>query len=133
MWDRRRFLTRTGLGLLATAGTCLGFSGDDERTEPRELGRETFVPDGSASKGMITVKTDEAILLWLAYLAKRQNRADGSFGTPPYRGNVAVTSLAAMAFMCAGHQPNRGGHGMITDHVIWNAPCPVAVVPIGVT
>jgi len=26
----------------------------------------------------------------------------------------------------------RGGHGMITDHVIWNASCPVAVVPIGV-
>jgi len=28
MWTRRQFLSRTGLGLLGTAGTCLAVGGD---------------------------------------------------------------------------------------------------------
>jgi hypothetical protein len=112
MLDRRRFLTRSGLGMLATAGTCLAFSGDSDRVGSTEAGRETIIPDGSASKGMITIRTDEAIQRGLAYLHARRDR-NGSFGTGPYRGNVAITSLAAMAFMCAGHQPNRGAYGKV--------------------
>src|SRR5262245_11553370 len=99
MWTRRRFLSRSSLALLGTAGTCLAFSGDSEPD------RRDAIPDGSASKGMITDKTDQAIQRGLAYLNARRDR-DGSFGTHGYRGNVAVTSLAAMAFMCAGSQPD---------------------------
>jgi hypothetical protein len=117
MWDRRRFLTRSGLGLLATAGTCLGFSGDNDKAGAG--GREAVIPDGSASKGMITVETDRAIQRGLAYLNARRDR-DGSFGTGNYRGNVAVTSLAAMAYMCAGHQPNRGTYGRIVLDALRN-------------
>jgi prenyltransferase beta subunit len=106
MWTRRQFFSRSGLALLGTAGTCFALPGDAlDGGDARET-----VPDGSASKGMITARADQAIQRGLAYLYARQER-DGSFGTHNYRGNVAVTSLAAMAFMCAGHQPNRGAYG----------------------
>src|SRR5690606_19407948 len=36
---------------------------------------------------------------------------DGAFGTRHYRGNTAITSVGALAFMAAGHQPNRGRYG----------------------
>lgn len=108
MLSRRRFLSRSGLGLTLTAGGALAFPGDDTPPggdDPRER-----VPDGSASRGMITARTDQAIQRGLAYLHARRDR-DGSFGTSQYRGNVAISSLAAMAFMCAGHQPDRGLYG----------------------
>src|SRR5437762_1193020 len=107
MWTRRRFLTRSGLAVLGTAGTCLAVSGDGAPTE----GAPAAIPDGSASKGMITRKTDQAIQRGLAYLYGRRER-DGSFGgTRGYRGNVAVSSLGALAFMAGGHQPSRGPYG----------------------
>src|SRR5262245_5291430 len=109
MWTRRQLLSRGGLGVLAAAGTCLGFPGDDVRPDPGE-GPGERIPDGSASKGMITPRTDQAIQRGLAYLYHRRGR-DGSFGTGQYHGNVAITSLGAMAFMAAGHQPNRGVYG----------------------
>jgi hypothetical protein len=109
MWSRRKFLSRSGLGLMGTAGTCLAFGGDGSPDIPDH---RDAIPDGSASRGMINARTDEAIRRGLRFLADRRDR-DGSFGTGQYRGNVAVTSLAAMAFMCAGHQPNRGLYGKI--------------------
>ncbi len=107
MWSRRQFLTRTGLGVAGTAGTCLGFAGDSPPHDAHDT-----IPDGSASKGMIDNHTDEGIRRGLAFLNARRG-GDGSFGTNGYRGNVAVTSLSAMAFMCAGHQPNRGTYGRV--------------------
>jgi hypothetical protein len=104
MTSRRQFLLRGGLGLLGAAGTCLAMPGDGDN-DPREA-----VPDGSASKGMITPRADQAIERGLAYLAAHQH-GDGSFGTLGYTGNVAVTSLAALAFMSGGSQPNRGPYG----------------------
>jgi len=46
----------------------------------------------------------------------------------------AVRRVGADMVVMAGRSQagRRGGHGMITDNVIWNASCPVAVVPIGV-
>jgi hypothetical protein len=103
MTTRRQFLFRGGLGLLGTAGICLAGPGDGNDPEGK-------VPDGSASKDMITERTDEAITRGLAFLSARQH-GDGSFGTNQYTGNVAVTSLAGLAFMAGGHQPNRGKYG----------------------
>jgi hypothetical protein len=103
MTTRRQFLLRGGLGLLGAAGTAFAFPGDDPE------GRDTL-PDGSASKDMIDKRTDDAINRGLAFLAARQH-PDGSFGTNGYTGNVAVTSLAALAFMAGGSQPNRGPFG----------------------
>jgi hypothetical protein len=113
MWTRRQFLSRSGLAALGTAGTCFALPGDSR--EPGE-GRQA-VPDGSASKGMITAKTDEAIDRGLGFLNSHANR-EGYFGTGGYTGNVAVTSLAAMAFMAAGSVPNRGPYGRIVANAL---------------
>jgi hypothetical protein len=112
MWTRRQFLSRGGLAF-ATAGTCLTFAGGGP---PDKSDREAL-PDGSAARGMMTARTDQAIDRGLAYLADpRQHHRDGSFGSNAYAGNVAVTSLSALAFMAAGHQPNRGPYGqLVTD------------------
>ena len=110
MWTRRQFLSR-GLPGLAAAGTCLAYPGE---SEPAKTDRDAL-PDGSAARGMMTARTDRAIDLGLAYLSGRRHR-DGSFGTNAYTGNVAVTSLGALAFMAAGHQPNRGAYSqVVTD------------------
>ncbi|HXG11962.1 MAG TPA: prenyltransferase/squalene oxidase repeat-containing protein [Gemmataceae bacterium] len=106
MLTRRQFLSRTGMLTLGAAGSALALAGD---TPPESL------PDGSASRGMITPQTEQAIERGLAYLNSRK-LANGSFGTNQYAGNVAVTSLAALAFMAGGHQPGRGAYGqVVTD------------------
>ena len=47
----------------------------------------------------------------LAFLA-RQQKGDGSIGSTAYfERNVAVTALAGMAFLSAGHTPGRGKYG----------------------
>lgn len=113
MWTRRQFLSRSGLTLLGTAGTCFALPGDD----PDSGDGRNVVPDGSASKGMITPKADEAIDRGLAYLNAHANR-EGKFGTIGYEGNVAVTSLAAMAFMAHGDMPSRGPYGRIVTNAL---------------
>src|SRR5262245_2014004 len=111
MWTRRDLLSRSSLALLGLGGTCLGFAGDNVVPDPADdAGPGERIPDGSASKGLINIRTEQAIQRGLAYLNARRHR-DGSFGTGQYHGNVAITSLAGMAFMCAGHQPNRGLYG----------------------
>jgi hypothetical protein len=100
VWDRRRFLFRgTGLGLGLLAGGAALRAWSDEP-----------LPDGSQARGMITPATQDAIDRGLTYLDGQQHQ-DGSFGTGVHRGNVAITSLAGLAFMSAGHQPGRGRYG----------------------
>ncbi len=113
-WSRRQFLTRSSLGLFGAASTALAFPSDSSE-------RRDALPDGSAAKGMLTADTDQAVERGLNYLLSQQNRGgregpDGSFGRSNYSGNVAITSLAGLAFMAGGHQPGRGAHGpVVTD------------------
>ncbi len=105
MLSRRRFLTQS-LALLGAAGTALAVP-----NETRDA-----LPDGSASKGMINGGAEQAIDKGLAFLKSVQS--GGAFGTGSYRGNVAITSLAGLAFMSGGHQPGRGPYGKaVTDAV----------------
>ncbi|MCW5764763.1 MAG: terpene cyclase/mutase family protein [Phycisphaeraceae bacterium] len=60
--------------------------------------------------GEITPELDAAVTKGLKALASLQN-ADGSFGSGRYSRNVAVTSLACLAFMADGHLPGRGEYG----------------------
>jgi hypothetical protein len=109
MSTRRQFLTRAALGTLGVTGGALGLPALVEGPA------EEALPDGAASRGMITPKTEQAIERGLLYLASNKGR-EGSFGTNFYQGNTAVTSLAALAFMAAGYMPNRGQHGrVVTD------------------
>jgi hypothetical protein len=77
--------------------------------------RKGDVPEGNSE--MVTAETDTAITEGLAWLAKQQN-ADGSFGTGAYRGNIAVTSLAGLAFMASGSTPGRGPYGAHIDKAL---------------
>ncbi len=94
--DRRSFLTRG-------TGALLGLSGGGMLL--RALGQ-----DANQAAGMINTNTQRAIDGSLAWLATQQHQ-DGSFGTGQYSGNVAVTSLAGLAFMAGGYQPGRGRYG----------------------
>ena len=77
--------------------------------------RRGDVPEGTLE--MMTPETDEAIQNGLAWLARTQN-ADGSFGSGTYRGNIAVTSLAGLAFMSSGSSPGRGPYGPQIDKAL---------------
>ena len=89
--NRRTFMTRGGGPGLAGGGASL-------------RGKAIW-PSQSLTAGHRD-KIQES-LRWLA----QQQAADGSFGTGAYTGNVAVTSLAGLAFMSAGNQPGRGAFG----------------------
>jgi squalene cyclase len=60
----------------------------------------------------ITPKQEEAIEKALAWLAKSQGR-DGSWGAEGGGGNyaMAMTGLAGLAILSAGHSPGRGKYG----------------------
>ena len=62
-------------------------------------------------------ETREAIDRGLSWLAQQQ-RNDGSFGCGAYAGNIAVASLAGLAFMTAGHMPGQGPYGELVDKAI---------------
>ncbi len=100
MNHRRQFLAGAG-------GLVLGMAAGTSRLTAR-AGQQA--PDGSQSKDMITPAAQAAINGGLAYLAANQ-AGDGSYGSQSYRGNIAVTSLAALAMMAGGHQPGRNIYG----------------------
>ncbi|HTE17654.1 MAG TPA: prenyltransferase/squalene oxidase repeat-containing protein, partial [Armatimonadota bacterium] len=56
-------------------------------------------------------KTEAAVKRALKYLATTQN-ADGSWGDSR-NADVGIVGLCALAFMSAGHQPDRGPHGAV--------------------
>lgn len=77
--------------------------------------RHGKIPEGAAE--MLTAETDRAINSGLVWLARQQN-VDGSFGSATYRGNIAVTSLAGLAFMASGSSPGRGPYGANIDRAL---------------
>lgn len=72
----------------------------------------------SSGLKLVTPPAQLAIDRGLAWLAARQqeNGAFGSGGT--YRQNVAITGLAGMAFLSAGHSPGRGRYGPIVSRAL---------------
>ena len=73
-------------------------------------------PERSATL-LIKRSTQDAIDRGLAWLAGRQND-DGSFGGSGYSRNVAVVSLAGMAFLSGGHTPGRGDYGLAVNRCV---------------
>ncbi len=66
---------------------------------------------------LIDSATDRAIERGLKRLVSGQHD-DGSFGSGHLRGNVAVTSLGAMAMLASGSTPGRGPYGTRIDRAI---------------
>lgn len=93
--DRRRFLVHSAVWLTAGGGASLAWSQDGRYAPAPELMRPGTV---------------KAIQEGLDYLAARQD-SDGSFRGDLYRRNVAVVSLAGLAFMANGSTPGRGRYG----------------------
>src|SRR5216684_190683 len=107
MVTRRQFLVQSSATVLGLGVGARSLSGDDRNN----------LPDGSASKDMITGETQQAIDQGLSYLGRHQHQ-DGSFGSIQYHGNVAITSLAALAMMAGGHQPGRGIYGDVVTRAL---------------
>lgn len=93
--NRRRFLATTGFALGALPAAAFAQQADSAER---------------ASAHMIKPATQAAIDKALAWLASRQEE-DGSFTGNGYARNVAVVSLAGMAFLSGGHTPGRGKYG----------------------
>src|SRR2546422_156455 len=107
MWTRRQFVFGSSSAFLPLlSGGRLLFGAD-----------RVILPDGSAAKDMITPAAQQAIDQGLAFLSRWQH-PDGSFGSLQYQGNVAITSLAALAMMAGGHHPGRGAYGDVVTKAL---------------
>jgi hypothetical protein len=105
---------------LALIGSAAGQAWGQAADQPKPVegfgeSRRGDVPEGTLE--MMTPQTDEAIANGLAWLARTQN-SDGSYGNGAYRGNIAVTSLAGLAFMSSGSSPGRGPFGSQIDKAL---------------
>jgi hypothetical protein len=107
MCTRRCFLTQSTAAVFGLAAGAYRLGGQERDN----------LPDGGASKDMITPAAQRAINDGLAYLS-RQQQQDGSFGSFQHPGNVAITSLAALAMMAGGHQPGRGSYGEVVTRAL---------------
>jgi hypothetical protein len=105
------------LGLVALLATPAAAAPEEPAKVEPGFGdpRKGDVPTGAAE--MITPEAERTIQLGLAWLARSQN-ADGSYGNGTYKGNIAVTSLAGLAFMAAGSSPGRGPYGTQIDRAL---------------
>ncbi len=124
--DRNRWASSMFRALLAAGLTIAGAlrrsarAEDPKPSDKKEAsgfvdGRKGDVPEGAAE--LVTPQTEHAIKVGLTWLTKNQN-ADGSFGSGTYRGNIAVTSLAGLAFMASGSSPGRGPYGSYIDKAL---------------
>jgi hypothetical protein len=64
---------------------------------------------------------DKAVENALVFLANNQDKVDGSWKAPGRGGsNPAITSLAVMAFLSAGHVPGEGPYADVIDRGVRN-------------
>jgi hypothetical protein len=68
--------------------------------------------DQDAREYLGTARTEASVRKALKYLAESQN-ADGSWGDARFSSDVGIVGLCALAFMSAGHQPDRGPYGAV--------------------
>lgn len=81
------------------------------------LSRSPTGAQNQPSSNEITPALDESIDRGLRYLASIQNQ-DGTFGRNRYSRNVAIVSLAALAFMADGNLPDRGRYGEVVRRAL---------------
>lgn len=69
------------------------------------------VPLAPAQSPFDKTPLDTSVQRALEFLANTQNKSDGSWTAGRTGKNVAITSLAVMAFLSAGHVPGDGKYG----------------------
>jgi hypothetical protein len=86
--------------------------------------RATVSPwDVEAREYLGTPESEAAVNSGLAYLAAHQ-QADGHWSSGGYPSDTGITGLCLLAFLAAGHQPNRGRYGLaMSEAVDWLAKC----------
>lgn len=89
----------------------------DKKAAPNSFDEARTGEVSAAAVAQVTGETEQSIQSGLGWLAKQQNE-DGSFGSGAYKGNIAVTSLAGLAFMAAGSTPGRGAYGEAIDKAL---------------
>jgi hypothetical protein len=88
---------------------------ESPREEPvRASSRERDPTGAIEASGLefVTPPTQQAIDRGLAWLALRQQENGSWGGRGMYHQNAAVTALAGMAFLSAGHVPGQGQYGV---------------------
>lgn len=105
---RGRWLTGLVSTLAVTAATLWQGAGG--------LAAEAPLVEAEAGR-MISPAAEKAIENGLRYLARAQHE-DGSFASGGYRGNVAISGLAGLAFLASGSTPNRGPYGENVDRAV---------------
>ena len=83
---------------------------------PQSLSAQQDDAEKTAAK-MVSPAAQRAIDRALAFLASAQ-QDDGSLGSGSYRGNVAVSALAGMAFLAGGSTPGRGPYGQHVSRAV---------------
>lgn len=114
---------RLPVAMLALCGLAAAALGQVVPDAPRPETGAGASAQNNAAEGEITPELDAAVARGLRYLADQQ-APDGAFGEGRYGRNVAVTSLACLAFMADGHLPGRGEYGAVVgkglDYVLAN-------------
>ena len=79
--------------------------------------------DVEAREYLGTPESEAAVNSGLAYLGSHQ-QADGHWSSGGYPSDTGITGLCLLAFLAAGHQPNRGRYGLaMSEAVDWLAKC----------
>jgi hypothetical protein len=105
----------TTLALFLTTGPALAAPSKAAKpppaAKPGALGHHSGI-DSDASMYLGNPKTEAAVDHALAYLAKIQ-APDGSWNGPGNGADVGIVGLSVMAYLSAGHQPDRGKYGEV--------------------
>ena len=95
-----------------------GERSDDVRVSTLAVSDDPKGSDSASVPNFITPETQTALDRGLDYPARSQYQ-DGGWGDRAlYQGNLAVVSLAGLAFLAGGHQPGRGPYGKTVDRGI---------------
>ena len=104
--------SRARTAIVSSLLVCLLLAGVG-LAQQTQLAPDTRQDGGQFSSDVLSPEKREALdaaikraLLWLS----KQQQSDGSFPTLP-SGQPAISSLAVMAFLSAGHQPGEGEYG----------------------
>lgn len=109
MKHRAAAISRSAAVTASALSLTLGAAASQPRERPDAPSAANVAADDE-----ITPALDAAVSAGLEFLASQQN-ADGSFGGGRYGQNVAVTSLACIAFLADGHLPGRGEYGRVVE------------------